>query len=103
MSFLGLLATDPLRWHDLDALAAAVGLSRWYFARRFRSEMGMTAKRFQLEAKMRQAHYLLSAGWTVQAVAARLGYADAFVLSRQFKAVIGCAPSHVPGAGPVQG
>jgi AraC-like DNA-binding protein len=89
-----LIDGDPLRWADLDAVARAVGMHRAYFARHFHRAVGVTAKRYQLEAKMRLARYLLGvAGLPVQEVAARLGYADAFAFSRRFKTVVGVPPS----------
>lgn len=74
-------------------LAAVVGLSEDYFARRFRRTFGVPPRswlvRRRIQAAMRR---LDESSRPVGMVARELGYPDVFLFSRQFKAVAGMSP-----------
>jgi AraC-like DNA-binding protein len=76
----------------LPELAARLGLNYATFRRRFRREVGLSPAQYQLRRRMENARILLRT-LTVQETAERLGYADPFVFSRQFRKSMGRAPS----------
>jgi len=74
-------------------LAAAVGLSRAHYSRCFKRITGLPPNRFLVEQRMRRACNLLTErNWTLEAIAAELGYSDVYFFSRQFKQVVGRSP-----------
>jgi transcriptional regulator GlxA family with amidase domain len=84
----------PERPWTVQALAHAAGLSRAAFARRFAEAVGepplghLTRWRLALAADL-----LAGTELTLGAIAARVGYADAFALSAAFKRRYGAPPS----------
>jgi len=96
---LDLMHEHPDRPWTVASLAAEVGVSRAAFARRFTDAMGeapltyLTRWRITLAADL-----LVGTDLTLEAVAARVGYANAFGLSAAFKRVRGVAPSRYRAA-----
>lgn len=96
---LGLVHEYPQRPWSVATLAAEVGLSRAAFARRFADRVGeppltyLTRWRISLAADL-----LTGTDLTLEAVAARVGYANAFALSAAFKRLRGVAPSQFRSA-----
>lgn len=89
-----MLDSDPEGEGSIADLARQVGLSAGHFSRRFHRHSGVTAKSYQFQSRMRHARDLLQEeGLSVKEVAARLGYSDPFVFSRQFKKIWGVPPS----------
>ena len=82
------LAAPP----SLEALAAAVNLSPFHFARVFRRATGMPPHTWLMQQRIAQARALLQEGCLPLAVATQLGFADQSHLSRQFKKVYGVGP-----------
>ncbi|WP_445262600.1 AraC family ligand binding domain-containing protein [Pseudomonas sp. EA_105y_Pfl2_R69] len=82
------LATPP----SLEALAQAVNLSPFHFARVFRRATGLPPHAWLKQRRLEQARGLLKSGCTPLNVALQLGYADQSHLSRQFKQAYGVAP-----------
>jgi len=82
------LAAPP----SLEALAAAVNLSPFHFARVFRHATGMPPHTWLMQQRIAQARALLREGCLPLAVATQLGFADQSHLSRQFKKVYGVGP-----------
>ena len=81
-------------WPRPADLARQVNLSPDHFSRVFRQTFGMPPRRWLLEQRIQHAAALLAESERpVGDVAAELGYEDVFLLSRQFKAVMGTAPS----------
>jgi len=74
----------------LDELAGAVGMSKYYFIRRYRALTGMTpmqdARRIRLEAARQ---LLLSTDLPLKAIAPRVGVADEYYLSRLLRKGLG--------------
>lgn len=79
----------------LTEAAAACSLSATHFRRLFRRAMGSTFQRFELQQRTAAAERLLhTTDLTLEAVAARCGFADASHLNRVFRGLHG----HTAGA-----
>lgn len=87
------LHEDVARAWSLDDLARIAGLSRTGFAERFRSVMGDTPLAYLRDVRMQRAMRLLSeTDDKLEAVAAAVGYQDAFGFSKVFKRIVGTTP-----------
>jgi AraC-like DNA-binding protein len=79
---------------DLEQLAASANLSKFHFARRFRTLTGQSPIHYFIQLKMQRACQLLdTTALSVKQVAAELGYDDPLYFSRQFRRIIGRSPS----------
>lgn len=73
--------------------AAELGMAPATFRRRFRAATGMSPREYAMAARLERARdRLLTGDEPVGAIADALGYRDAFLLSRQFKARFGLSP-----------
>jgi AraC family transcriptional regulator len=77
---------------SLPALAELVGLSPYYFARRFKQTTGESPHQYILARRIEQAQHLLLRGASLAQITDRLGFADQSHLSRSFKRVTGISP-----------
>jgi AraC-like DNA-binding protein len=91
---LRLIHEDPARPWTVGLLAERVGVSRAAFARRFAGLVGEPPMAYLTGWRMALAADLLrSSETTIDAIARRVGYANAFALSVAFKRVRGVSPS----------
>ncbi|MFZ5638249.1 MAG: helix-turn-helix domain-containing protein [Pseudomonadota bacterium] len=81
---------DALR---LDALADAVGMSTFHFARLFADMIGMPPHRFLLETRLRAAAAMLGEGRSVTETCYACGFGDLSHFSRAFARHHGRSPS----------
>lgn len=85
------------RLHDdlnLDTLAAAVGLSKFHFSKKYKTLTGHSPIQHFIHLKMEQACYLLDiSDQAVGLISQQLGYEDPHYFSRLFKKVMGVNPS----------
>jgi len=86
---------------SIQALARRAGLSRAYFTRRFHEDLGehpraWRARRIAEHASQR----LLFGSEPLQAIAADLGFSDAFSFSRFVRRCLGQSPAHLRRDGP---
>lgn len=87
------LHAEPARPWTVASLAAEAAVSRSAFARRFREQVGEPPLAHVARWRMaRAADLLLDPDLDLAAVAARVGYADAFSLSTAFRRVRGVSP-----------
>ncbi len=95
------LAREASTPAGLAQLAARFGLSYSHFRRRFRELTGQSPGQYRLAQRLAQARTLLSERrHRVSEIAAAVGYADAFVFSKQFKKFYGVSPAaYAAGAG----
>jgi AraC-like DNA-binding protein/mannose-6-phosphate isomerase-like protein (cupin superfamily) len=80
----------------LEHLAEVAGMSRYHFARKFTAAAGEPPISFVRRSRVEAARtLLLSTSLPLKAIAAQVGFADEFQLSRVFKRVAGQTPSDV--------
>lgn len=85
---------EPLARTSPERFARLAGLSPDRLSRLFRARYGLPPTAYRLQRQMLWARQLLlQPGTSVADVAAELGYADAFVFSRQYRRVMGRPPS----------
>ncbi len=90
---LRLAQNDPAQPWTVASLAAAVGVSRAAFARRFHELVGEPPMTFLANWRMALAADLLrEPGAVVGAVARQVGYSSPFTFSTAFKRTYGIAP-----------
>ena len=77
---------------DLEQLAALVGLSKYYLARRFREAVGVTLWTYVQQARIRKAKALLAEGLPPTEVALAAGFYDQSHFNRVFKRFVGQTP-----------
>jgi AraC-like DNA-binding protein len=88
-----LLREDSARPWTLPALAREIGLSRTAFATRFSAATGQSPIRYLGKVRLSQAAaYLATADLTLDAIAARTGYASSASLSKAFRRHFGVSP-----------
>ena len=98
---------EPL---DLEALAAAAGVSKYHFLRCFAATYGKTPAVYLTERRIERAQDLLRAtNLTVTEVCMLVGYSSLGSFSSKFRALVGVSPSayqakfaaqgvpHIPG------
>lgn len=80
---------------SLDQIAGNMYLSPFYISKIFKSETGETPIRYLINIRLEKAKELLEDGWngSIQAVAAQVGYDDAYHFSKLFKKRYGITPS----------
>lgn len=92
------LCGDLARELPQRELAAELGLSVDHFIRGFRSRFGVSPGQFRAQEKLRHAAHRLRAGdEPIKALAADLGFADAYSFTRAFRRYFGVLPSDLRG------
>jgi AraC family transcriptional regulator len=77
----------------LEELAATAGMSRFHFARAFRKASGRSPMAFVREARVAAVRGLIqSSDLPLKEIAARVGFADEYQLSRVFRQIAGIPP-----------
>ncbi|QNK57172.1 AraC family transcriptional regulator [Paenibacillus sp. PAMC21692] len=86
--------TNPADRLTVKELAAISGLTPKYCSQLFYQMFGLTIKEYQIKTRIDYARYLLEhSDQSVKEIAFHLGYPDPFVFSKQYKSVMGIAPS----------
>lgn len=79
---------------DIDDLAAAAGLSRAHFSRRFRTEIGISPLQYLTEVRLRRAMSLLRGTiLPLEEVADQCGFAGASYFGKVFRKTLGITPA----------
>lgn len=79
---------------DIDAICAAVGLSRGYLIRAFGKRFGLTPQSYLLDQRVQYARAQLRLGRPIAEVALEAGFADQAHLQRAFKRHLAMTPGH---------
>lgn len=87
---------DGRRTGSFVALAAEVGWSRRHLAARVRDELGLAPKALARLIRVEHAAQRVRAGEPLADVAYGSGYADQPHFNRDFRELVGCAPSEFP-------
>jgi AraC family transcriptional regulator len=91
---LDYIAANSHRDIQLDHLAEVAGISRFHFARLFRSDMGITPHRYLMDQRMQQAKALLRLGArSMSEIAAETGFANPGHFARAFRRHVGASPT----------
>jgi AraC family transcriptional regulator len=78
---------------SLNALASAVGISPYHFARLFKQSTGLAPHQYLLRCRVERArHLFLSSEASIADIAVRLGFCDQSHLASHFKRVYGVTP-----------
>ncbi len=82
---------------SLDSIAENMYLSPFYVSKIFKSETGEAPIRHLINIRLEKAKEILESGWdgSIQEVAAKVGYDDAYHFSKLFKKRYGIPPSAV--------
>lgn len=89
-----LVRADPLRAWDLQAQAAACGVSWSAMRQALRRRTGFSPERLLRNARLEAGAQALTAGSSVTAAALAAGFADPFHFSRLFRRAYGVPPRH---------
>jgi AraC-like DNA-binding protein len=85
---------QPGRKWTVSDMARDFGASRSQFFRTFRRQTGKSAQAYVIDARMRQARFMLrDSGNSISWIAEQLGYRDVYFFSRQFREHHGQSPS----------
>ncbi|HEU0200525.1 MAG TPA: AraC family transcriptional regulator [Burkholderiaceae bacterium] len=76
----------------IDDVAAAAGLSKFYFVRLFASTLGVTPHRYQMLLRVACSRRLLRAGTDIAEVATHTGFFDQSHFTRCFREIVGVTP-----------
>ena len=89
------VVANPSQQWDLDSLAEIVHLSRSYFCRFFKQRAGITPMAEVRRIRVRAAIDLIGeTNLPLRTIAARVGFADEYHLSRSCRRVTGNPPGH---------
>lgn len=95
-----LIEEHPFEKLSIADVAREAGISTRYLQKRFKENYRFTPKEYHLQIQMNMAFTMLEQeSLPVSAVAERLGYADAFTFSKQFKKHFGYSPSKTARVG----
>jgi transcriptional regulator GlxA family with amidase domain len=84
----------PEQPHSLESLAELAGMSRSVFAKRFNEGFGRTPMDYVREVRLRSSARLLGQPeLSVDAIAARVGFASRSHFSKAFSEQFGCSPT----------
>lgn len=86
------LQTDPADGRGLDRLAAAAGMSRRSFIRRFRAETGMGFAEWRRRLRLMMARQYLADGLSVTEAAVALGYSSGSAFIAMVRRELGVTP-----------
>lgn len=83
---------------DLEDLAQAVFMSKYYLIRKFKNIVGMTPHQFQIQNRVRQAQRLLDEGSTIIEAATQMGFYDQSHFNKCFLKIVGISPAEYIGS-----
>ena len=90
--------TDKITSHPeqdlpIEALAADIYVSKYYFIRKFKNCIGMTPHQFCIQNRIRKSQKLLDAERTVGEISAEMGFYDQSHFDKAFRKIVGISPA----------
>ena len=91
---ISIMKTDYHSAMTVSDIAARLHISRGYFTEIFKSETGVSPKKYLNDIRMKKvADLIVRNGASLTVAASSVGFPDVFTLSRAFKAYYGCTPT----------
>lgn len=87
------LISYPEREFPIEALAADIFVSKYYFLRKFKSIIGMSPHHFCIQNRIRKSQSLLNAEKTIGEISAKMGFYDQSHFNKAFRRIVGISPS----------
>ncbi|MBD5532794.1 MAG: helix-turn-helix transcriptional regulator [Lachnospiraceae bacterium] len=87
------LISYPEREFPIEALAADIFVSKYYFLRKFKSSIGMSPHHFCIQNRIRKSQSLLNAEKTIGEISAEMGFYDQSHFNKAFRRIVGISPS----------
>lgn len=87
------IARHPEQETSIEALAAGIFVSKYYFIRKFKRSIGMTPRQFCIQNRIRRSQGLLDAERTIGEVSAEMGFYDQSHFNKAFQRIVGITPS----------
>jgi AraC-like DNA-binding protein len=84
---------------SLTGIADNFNMSYEKFRKLFKEGTGQSPLQFQLTVKFRYAQRFLTEGFSIKETAQKVGYADPYIFSKQFKKYVGQTPSQYIAVG----
>lgn len=78
---------------SIEEMAHALGYHRTHLSRIFKEHTGLSPINYLLQVRMERAKGLLAQDWTIEQVAASVGFEDALYFSKTFRKRFGCSPT----------
>lgn len=88
-----LLEVFPEEKISVENMAQLVFLSKYYFIRNFKQEVGLTPHQFQLQNRIRKAQRLLHQTENITEVAMNTGFCDQSHFTKHFEKIVGLTPA----------
>lgn len=83
----------PERELPIEAMAADIFVSKYYFIRKFKSSIGMTPHRFCIQNRIRKSQGMLDEENSISGIAAEMGFYDQGHFDKAFQRIVGISPS----------
>ena len=83
----------PEEEFPIEALAADIFVSKYYFLRKFKNSIGMSPHHFCIQNRIRKSQSLLNAEKTIGEISAELGFYDQSHFNKAFRRIVGISPS----------
>lgn len=90
--------TDKITSHPeqdlpIEALAADIFVSKYYFIRKFKNCIGMTPHQFCIQNRIRKSQRLLDTEMSISEISAEMGFYDQSHFNKAFQRIVGISPS----------
>ena len=87
------ITVHPEMEFPIEALAADIFVSKYYFLRKFKSSIGMSPHHFCIQNRIRKSQSLLNAEKTIGEISAEMGFYDQSHFNKAFRRIVGISPS----------
>lgn len=87
------IVSEPEMNLKVNELAQKIYISKYYFIKEFRKEMGLSPHSFHIQNRIRKAQRLLEENMKVTDVAIEMGFYDQSHFVKTFKSIVGITPT----------